>query len=198
MKVREARNRKLYARNYSIKNRNKIYKRHALWKEKNREEINKKDRIYRKERRKKKRDQLKELGLYRPRKRGGISLTEEYRKNYYKTNKGKFQLNQKIWRSENIEKASFYKKSYYFKKRQNGSHTLLEWQNVKAIFNWTCPSCYKTEPEIKLEADHIVPISKGGSDNIENIQPLCRSCNASKSAKTIRYESVQKSVLQYV
>lgn len=69
-----------------------------------------------------------------------------------------------------------------------GTHTNGEWENLKAQYNWTCPSCKKTEPEIKLTRDHIIPISKGSSNNIENIQPLCVSCNSSKYTETTRFE----------
>lgn len=72
-------------------------------------------------------------------------------------------------------------------KNVGGSHSIGEWENLKAQYNWTCPSCLKKEPEVKLTRDHIIAISKGGTDNIENIQPLCNSCNSKKSNKTIRY-----------
>lgn len=68
-----------------------------------------------------------------------------------------------------------------------GSHTLGDWENIKAQYNWTCPRCKIKEPEIVLSRDHIVPVSRGGSDNIENIQPLCRGCNSTKRTKTIFY-----------
>lgn len=68
-----------------------------------------------------------------------------------------------------------------------GSHSFEEWELLKAQYNWTCPACNKKEPVIKLTEDHIIPLSKGGSDNIENIQPLCKSCNCRKHAKTIKY-----------
>lgn len=83
---------------------------------------------------------------------------------------------------------SFIQKRRDLRKIGNGgSHNLGEWINLIAQYNWTCPCCSKKEPEIKLTEDHIVPISKGGSDNIENIQPLCKLCNNKKYMKIIKF-----------
>ena len=68
-----------------------------------------------------------------------------------------------------------------------GSHTFGEWETLKAQYNWTCPCCKRKEPEIKLTEDHITPLSNGGSDNIENLQPLCGSCNSKKHTKIIKF-----------
>lgn len=72
-------------------------------------------------------------------------------------------------------------------KINGGSHSIKEWETLKAQYNWTCPNCNKQEPNIKLTRDHIIAVSRGGSDNIENIQPLCVSCNSRKSTNNIRY-----------
>lgn len=42
--------------------------------------------------------------------------------------------------------------------------------------------CAKCGSQEKLEYDHIIPISKGGSNTARNIQLLCETCNRSKSA----------------
>ncbi len=66
-------------------------------------------------------------------------------------------------------------------------HSNKDWEELKSKYDFTCPSCKKTEPEIKLTRDHIISLSKGGSDCIDNIQPLCKSCNCSKHTKNLRY-----------
>ena len=73
------------------------------------------------------------------------------------------------------------------KKNAKGFHTQGEWERLKAQYNWICLACGKREPKIKLTEDDIIPLSKCGSDNIENIQPLCRSCNCKKYNKIKRY-----------
>lgn len=47
-----------------------------------------------------------------------------------------------------------------------------------------CAQCGKTplEDGIKLEVDHKVPQSWGGTDDIDNLQPLCTQCNHDKQA----------------
>ena len=74
------------------------------------------------------------------------------------------------------------------KRGAEGSHSFGEWELLKKQYGYICPSCRKQEPDIKLTEDHIIPISKGGSDYIENIQPLCMPCNHKKHTKIIKYE----------
>jgi 5-methylcytosine-specific restriction endonuclease McrA len=70
-------------------------------------------------------------------------------------------------------------------KNNGGMHTLQQWLQMKKDYNNVCPCCLKKEPEIVLTVDHIIPISKGGTNDIENIQPLCRMCNLLKNYKII-------------
>lgn len=57
------------------------------------------------------------------------------------------------------------------------------WWEVLARDNWTCCSCGRSVKEngIVLHVDHIVPRSKGGTDERKNLQALCMKCNIGKS-----------------
>jgi len=113
-------------------------------------------------------------GLPSPRK--GVKLSDEQKQKMSDVKKGK--------RPNNYIDGKSRRMRMYF---ADGSHTIGEWENLKVQYNFFCPSCKRREPEIKLTQDHIIPLSKGGSDNIENIQPLCISCNSKKHTKIIRY-----------
>ena len=42
-------------------------------------------------------------------------------------------------------------------------------------------SCVRCGSRENLEYDHIIPVSKGGSNTVRNIELLCESCNRTKS-----------------
>jgi len=62
-----------------------------------------------------------------------------------------------------------------------------EWYRIiKIVFerdNFTCAYCKRVGG--KLEADHIVPISKGGTNDFDNLTTSCRKCNRQKKDKSV-------------
>lgn len=117
------------------------------------------------------------MGNKSPAWKHGLSYTKKYK-----------QEKRKEWKLNNKEKVYFsIKRRRAMKRNAQGNHTYVEWELLKLQYNWTCPSCSRKEPNIILTQDHIVPLQKGGCDDIGNIQPLCMRCNSKKNLKTIRY-----------
>ncbi len=50
--------------------------------------------------------------------------------------------------------------------------------------NHTCVYCGSSEGE-KLTVDHILPISRGGTNALDNLATACKFCNTSKGTKTL-------------
>lgn len=92
------------------------------------------------------------------------------------------------WTKQNPDKRKVQsQKRRAFINNANGSYTEQEWQQLKDYYNHTCLRCHRAEPEIKLTVDHVVPLSLGGSNSIDNLQPLCFQCNSGKKDKIIDY-----------
>ena len=50
--------------------------------------------------------------------------------------------------------------------------------------NYKCRICgASAEDGAKLHVDHIIPVSKGGKTELNNLQTLCERCNMGKSNK---------------
>lgn len=54
---------------------------------------------------------------------------------------------------------------------------------LKQTFNESCVYCGSTE---KLTIDHVIPLARGGTHELKNLLPCCRSCNSSKNCSPIQ------------
>lgn len=70
---------------------------------------------------------------------------------------------------------------------ESGRSTPSGWTETRmAVFtrdNFTCQYCGAAG--VPLECDHILPVSRGGSDDLSNLTTACAPCNQSKNNKTV-------------
>jgi len=85
------------------------------------------------------------------------------------------------WRRDNPGKVRIITLNASSRRKHQAQGTLTDedWQTILASTENRCAYCW--EPVAALEADHVVPLSRGGHTTADNILPACRSCNASKS-----------------
>lgn len=109
----------------------------------------------------------------------------ENARDYYEAKKDEIKAATERYRKAHPEKYSFYGRRRVVKKHRNGGkHTFKEWQDLLDFYGRKCLRCGSTE---NITQDHVIPLHLGGSDDIDNIQPLCRSCNSKKNARRIDY-----------
>lgn len=83
------------------------------------------------------------------------------------------------------------KKNIKYRRRQKLNQTPKElrltakqWKSVLIKYGNRCLCCGSTED---ITIDHIKPLSKGGLNTIDNVQPLCHACNSNKRDTEIDY-----------
>lgn len=73
------------------------------------------------------------------------------------------------------------------KRAAEGSFTPEEWTALCARYGNRCLACGRDD--LPLTVDHVVPLAKGGTNWISNLQPLCKPCNCQKHLRTTDYRS---------
>lgn len=104
-----------------------------------------------------------------------LEITARYREG----NREKASEYGRIYRKANPDLIAEAQRRRRARERQVLTHTPAEWLALKASYCGICPYC--SRPADLIEADHIVALALGGTDDIENIVPACRSCNRRKS-----------------
>lgn len=106
----------------------------------------------------------------------GFCIIDGVKMTYDEYHSPEFQkkLNKKRFAAMNKARASKMEEA-----RAKGTHTKKEWMTLIEEFEHRCLRCGNV-PEDGLTKDHIEMIARGGSDTIDNIQPLCRQCNSAQ------------------
>ena len=108
------------------------------------------------------------------------------KKEYYKNNKEVIIKKVTKWNKEHPEQRSKYMTFVNSVRRgrklaNGGSFTKAKWNKLVELHDSCCFYC--KEKFDKLTIDHFIPLSKGGSNFIDNIVPACSRCNNLKGSK---------------
>lgn len=80
------------------------------------------------------------------------------------------------------------------RRRVNHTDLCTVWQNTFGeVFTAKCKLCERKELTFAIrtgdnawEVSHVIPFTDGGSDDISNLRPLCRSCNRSMGSRSFK------------
>lgn len=89
----------------------------------------------------------------------------------------------KRWATSNPDKvkAGRSKRKARVRNAPGGHHTAAEWISKLAEYKGICAYC----PDKATTKDHVVPLARGGTNEISNVVPACLPCNTSKRARLL-------------
>lgn len=107
------------------------------------------------------------------------------RKRYEIENKELIAERSRAWVEANPEKVSAARqRRRALVAGAEGDFIASAWLALCEKYDHRCLCCGLVKP---LTVDHVIPLSKQGSNRIENLQPLCKPCNSSKGVKLTDY-----------
>lgn len=109
------------------------------------------------------------------------------KREYYERNRDEVIARSEEWGRNNAEKVRQFKANNRRKRRAAkhagpGGFTARQFEELCKVHGNRCLGCGAAG--VALEADHVVPLTKGGADDTDNIQPLCGACNRKKFVGT--------------
>jgi 5-methylcytosine-specific restriction endonuclease McrA len=105
-----------------------------------------------------------------------------YRRKAYLRDAAKINAQQAVYLASHPEVKRAKDQAYRARKiAADGAFTGAEWSALLARWGDMCAYCGGPGP---LEADHRVPLTRGGTNFIDNILPACRGCNGRKHKLT--------------
>jgi len=119
-----------------------------------------------------------------------VQESRDYHHKYYTEHIQKALETSIRWTQSHPDEVREIRRRANYRRRINlagadGSYTEDEFKQLCLEFNDRCAYCGRGLDEVGLlTPDHVIPLSRGGSDYIQNILPACQSCNSSKGVKT--------------
>lgn len=96
---------------------------------------------------------------------------------YYAAHTEKLNAAGKVWREKNGDKlAEYVTKRRAMRKHAPGHHTAADRLAVLNEYHHLCVYCNGTATTL----DHVIPLTRGGSNGRDNLAPACLSCNSRK------------------
>ncbi len=101
-------------------------------------------------------------------------------------NPEKIRANTKQWRQKNTDRhVAHNHKRRALKANSSGQYTRQEWEALCERHHYRCLACGRQG--VALTVDHVVALTRGGDNTIDNIQPLCGPCNSRKATQDVDY-----------
>ncbi len=113
---------------------------------------------------------------------------EEYKESQKRSkakNPKRVQAVHKIWCKKNPDKIRLYNQKAKHRRRMllenQPDVDMIKWKETLVLFDYKCLYCRSEARTL----DHVIPVTRGGTNHHTNCVPACKRCNSSKGNKDL-------------